>query len=150
MAAWLYYARKPHHYSLRHIAMSPAVCGRASQGKLLTLDNIYLETIILVKGLIRVLINSRPASEGNQCTLDENVLLIGTWGMSEGLFQLSISGFGLKHHEAEKSDRFSILQTNLDSLLKGWSWPEPLSEDLIDNSRITAERLASEFMQTSE
>lgn len=150
MAAWLYYTGKPHHYCLRHIAMSPDVCERASPGKLLALDSIYLETVALVKGLIRDLINSHPSNEGTRSVFDENALLIGIRGMSEGLFQLSISGFGLKHPETKNSDRFSILLTNLDSLLKGWGWPEPFSEKLIDRSSAIAERLVAEIMLNAE
>ena len=145
MAIWLCDARQPHHYFLRQLAMTPDIWQRASTVRAQTLDDIYHEISQMVEALIVELMAENPAitDENREDTLAD--ILMGIWSLGEGLFQISISGFGLKQPSLQKDNGFSLLTSNLAKYLQGWGWKTPFSQPMIENSKRQAEQVVSTF-----
>lgn len=145
MAIWLCDARQPHHYFLRQLAMTPDIWQRASQERARSLDDIYQVISQIVESLIIELMAENPSitQENREDALAD--ILMGIWSLGEGLFQISMSGFGLKQPSLQKDNGFGLLSTNLAKYLQGWGWKAPFSSSLIENSKIQAEHIVSTF-----
>lgn len=145
MAIWLYDARQPHHYFLRQLAMTPDTWQRASPERARALDDIYQMISQMVEALIVELMPENPSitQENQEDAL--TAILMGIWSLGEGLFQISMSGFGLKQPSSKKYDCLSLLSTNLSKYLQGWGWQAPFSEALIESSKIQAQRIVDAF-----
>ncbi|USE35372.1 TetR/AcrR family transcriptional regulator [Endozoicomonas sp. SCSIO W0465] len=143
MAIWLCDARQPHHYYLRQLAMTPDIWQRASTGRARALDDIYHEKSQKVAALIIELMADNPAitDERREDTLSD--ILMGIWSLGEGLFQISMSGFGLKQPSLQKDNGFSLLTSNLAKYLQGWGWQAPFSQPVIENSKLQAEQVVA-------
>ncbi|KEI70677.1 TetR/AcrR family transcriptional regulator [Endozoicomonas elysicola] len=145
MAIWLCDAQQPHHYFLRQLAMTPDIWQRASAERARALDDIYQTISQLVESLIIELMTENPTiSEENKADALTDILM-GIWSLGEGLFQISVSGFGLKQPSLQKDNGFGLLTTNLAKYLQGWGWQEPFSESTIANSKIKAEQTVARF-----
>lgn len=143
MAIWLCYARQPHHYFLRQLAMTPEIWQRASTGRAQVLDGIYHEMSQMVAALIIELIEENPAITDNNREDALADILMGIWSLGEGLFQISMSGFGLKQPSLQKDNGFSLLTSNLAKYLQGWGWKTPFSPAMIENCNLQAEQVVS-------
>nr|MDT0250802.1 TetR/AcrR family transcriptional regulator [Endozoicomonas sp.] len=145
IAIWLCDARQPHHYFLRKLAMTPDIWQRASAERVRALDDIYQIISQLVETLVIEAMTENPSitQENREDALTG--ILMGLWSLGEGLFQISMTGFGLKQPALQKDNGFSLLATNLGKYLQGWGWQDPFSETLIENSKIQAQRIVSAF-----
>ncbi|WP_257295368.1 TetR/AcrR family transcriptional regulator [Endozoicomonas sp. YOMI1] len=145
MAIWLCYARQPHHYFLRQLAMTPDIWQRASTGRAQALDDIYHEMSQMVKALVIELMIDNPAitDQNREDALVD--ILMGIWSLGEGLFQISMSGFGLKQPYLQKDNGFSLLTSNLAKYLQGWGWRAPFAPPMIDNCKLQAEQAVATF-----
>ncbi len=145
MAIWLCYDRQPHHYFLRQLAMTPEIWQRASTGRAQVLDGIYQEMSQIVKALIIELMEDNPAITDKNGEDELSDILMGIWSLGEGLFQISMSGFGLKQPSLQKDNGFSLLTSNLAKYLQGWGWRAPFSPAMIDNCSLQAEQIVARF-----
>ncbi len=145
MSIWLCDAQQPHHYFLRQLAMTPDIWQRASIERARALDDIYQTISQLVETLIIELMAENPSitDEDREHALAD--ILMGIWSLGEGLFQISMSGFGLKQPSLQKDNGFGLLTSNLAKYLQGWGWPEPFPDSVITNSKLRAEQTVSEF-----
>ncbi|WP_422450472.1 MULTISPECIES: TetR/AcrR family transcriptional regulator [unclassified Endozoicomonas] len=143
IAIWLSYARQPHHYFLRQLAMTPDIWQRASTGRAQALDDIYHKMSQMVKAQIIELMADNPAitDQNRESALAD--ILMGIWSLGEGLFQISMSGFGLKQPSVQKDKGFSLLTSNLAKYLQGWGWRAPFSPSMIDNCKLQAEQVVA-------
>ncbi len=148
IAIWLCDAREPQRYFLRQLAMNPDIWQRASTVRAQELNTIYQSLSEVVVGLIRQLMAQNPAiTDASKET--ENDILMGIWCLGEGLFQIRMSGFGLKQHALQMDSGFSLLTTNLAKYLQGWGWQAPFSQPMIDECRRRAEYIVNKANQNN-
>lgn len=148
IAIWLSYARQPNHYFLRQLAMTPDIWQRASTGRAQTLDDIYHKMSQMVKALIIELMADNPeiTDQNREDALTDFVM--GIWSLGEGLFQISMSGFGLKQSSLQKDNGFSLLTSNLAKYLQGWGWRSPFPPPMIDNCKLQAEQVVATYISS--
>ena len=146
IAIWLCDAREPHRYFLRQLAMTPDIWQRASAARVDELNDIYYALSEVVADLIRQMIQQNPSfTESSEETVND--ILMGIWCLGEGLFQIRMSGFGLKQHALQKDSGFSLLTTNLIKYLQGWGWQAPSSVSMIEECLRRAEHIVNKTHQ---
>ena len=146
IAIWICDARDPHRYFLRQLAMTPDIWQRASAARVHELNDIYYALSEMVADLIRKMIQQNSSfTESSEEAVND--ILMGIWCLGEGLFQIRMSGFGLKQQALQKDSGFSLLTTNLIKYLQGWGWQAPSSPTKIEECRRRAEHIVNKIHQ---
>ncbi|WP_067581696.1 TetR/AcrR family transcriptional regulator [Endozoicomonas ascidiicola] len=145
IANWLSDARDPHYFFLRQLAMNPDIWTRASEKRAQALDDICHCVAQKVEALIVELLPDNPSLMTSKHDGTITDILMGLWSMSEGLYRISLSGFGLKQPSFHKDRGLNLLAINLEKYLRGWGWTLEFSPALIASCKAQAETMISEL-----
>ncbi len=151
MVNWFYDGNNPQYYQLRQLAMTPAVWKRASSKRSEQLDQQCHEVSGIVKNVIEELMASELSDQCMGNSESAMRMLMGLWGLNEGMFQIRLSGFGLKQPDLLEDEGVALLVMNMNCFLKGWGWRGELTAELVEVCQENAREILADIQgQLSE